>query len=415
MMASAGLGITLPGLDIQFAPQFVYASNPSYPGVTETKNYQAINLGYSHVKLHLGPASIGISTAPFTWGPSIANPLLMSNNHPGFTHAIFESRRPLKTPIGNFEWQYFAGFLDPMQKGYTNLSELLYADGRYVLDTKERRFMNGGMMVYHPRGIKGVSVGVGRVVQEMESEYNLDHKWNLLFKNVARVNDASYTIEQAQDQYAEAFLRWVLPQSHAELYAEWGRNDAFFNYRDAIQQPEHSRGYTFGMRKLFNISANQKNYYQFISEYTRIQQPSTWPVRSAFSWYVHSEVYPGYTQNGQVLGAPIGPGGNAGMIRLSEFKGNIQKAIQFESITHEAEIYEDGGLAFVNPSISKWVDYGFSLFYEKKLQHIFVSTKLAYKRSFNYQWTQPSSASGLGLKNPNDIDSFMLQLVLRYY
>jgi hypothetical protein len=413
MMFSVGLGIKISGLEIQIAPQMVYASNPSYPGISQKPNFQASHWGYSHIKLGVGPASIGISSAPITWGPSVANPLLMSNNHPGFTHAIFESRKPLKTWIGNFEWQYFAGFLDPIQKGYTHLSEIISAvgDGN---DTRERRYMNGGMIVYHPKWIKGVSVGVGRVVQELESAYNKYKTWNLLFKNVARADDKDYFLETAQDQYATAFLRWVLPASHAELYTEWGRNDAFFHLRDFIQQPEHSRGYTFGLRKLFNISADEKNYYQFISEYTRLQQPSTWPVRSAYSWYVHGTVYPGYTQMGQILGAAIGPGGNAGMIRLSQFKGNIQKAIQLETLTHEGDVYEDSGLAFVNPSLSKWVDYGFSLLYEKKYQHVFVSTKLAYKRSFNYQWFQPVTSTGLGLKNPNDIDSYMLQLVLRY-
>lgn len=413
MMASAGIGVQFAMVDIQLAPQYVQATNPNYPGIQQTKNYQAKHWGNSHIKLNLGPLSIGLSTAPMTWGPSIANPLLMSNNHAGFTHGIFQSNRPLHTWIGNFEWQYFAGFLDPMQKGYTALSEIRSAVGDNN-DTRERRYMNGGMIVYHPKWIKGFSVGVGRVVQELESAYNYYHEWNLLFKNVARIDDKDYFLETAQDQYASAFLRWVLPASHAELYTEWGRNDAFFHLRDFVQQPEHSRGYTLGIRKLFNISADQKNYYQFISEYTRIQQPSTWPVRSAYSWYVHGSVYPGYTQNGQILGAPIGPGGNAGMIRISEFKGNTQRAIQLESTTHEADVYEDSGLAYVDPSRAKWVDYGLALMFEKQYKHFFIATKMAYKRGFNYQWSQPSNATGLGLKNPNDLDSFLMQLVLRY-
>ncbi|MFX6027764.1 hypothetical protein ABTE84_20660, partial [Acinetobacter baumannii] len=36
---------------------------------------------------------------------------LMSNNAPGFWHLTFNSRKPLKTPIGDFEWQLIGGKL----------------------------------------------------------------------------------------------------------------------------------------------------------------------------------------------------------------------------------------------------------------------------------------------------------------
>ncbi|WP_404877454.1 capsule assembly Wzi family protein, partial [Klebsiella pneumoniae] len=55
--------------------------------------------------------SVGISSENLWWGPGIYNSLLMSNNAPGFWHLTFNSRKPLKTPIGDFEWQLIGGKL----------------------------------------------------------------------------------------------------------------------------------------------------------------------------------------------------------------------------------------------------------------------------------------------------------------
>ncbi|MFK5143427.1 capsule assembly Wzi family protein, partial [Klebsiella pneumoniae] len=54
---------------------------------------------------------MGISSENLWWGPGIYNSLLMSNNAPGFWHLTFNSRKPLKTPIGDFEWQLIGGKL----------------------------------------------------------------------------------------------------------------------------------------------------------------------------------------------------------------------------------------------------------------------------------------------------------------
>jgi hypothetical protein len=279
------------------------------------------------------------------------------------------------------------------------------------------------MLSYQPKWIKGLSIGLTRVVQEPELLYNLDKQWNLLFSNVARINDASYIVEIQRDQYAAAFLRWVWQPAHAEFYTEWGRNDTYYTMRDFIQQPEHSRAYTYGFRKLFGaeletikpnpVPKTPKYYWQFITEYTRTQQPSTWPVRSAGSWYVRGDM-PGYTQLGQIMGAPIGSGGNYQMMRISKFNGWKQIGFQLESTTHNAEKFEASGLAFTNPSLTKWVDYGFRILYDYPYKHFLFSTTLAATRSFNYNWSQPATATGLGLGNPNDLDSYLLKFAIRF-
>ena len=414
LMATAGVYAKLGPLTIQLQPQWVSASNANFRGTTQTPNYNKTYWGNSSIRLNAGPVSVGISSENITWGPSLMNPLIMSAHAPGFMHLTFNSRKPWRTPIGSFEWQWFATYLEGINPKYNSIAD--YSNG------EPNRYFNGAMISYQPKWIKGLSVGVTRVNQEPRSIYSLDKRWNLLFYNVARINDASFEIESHRDQYAAAFLRWVWPTAHAEFYSEWGRNDAFFTMRDFIQQPEHSRAYTYGFRKLFGSEMEvikntnlktPKHYWQFISEYTRIQQPSTWPVRTAGTWYARGDM-PGYTELGQIMGAPIGSGGNYQMMRISKFDGWKQIGLQIESTTHNAETFEDSDLAFANPSVTKWVDYGFRILLDYPYKRFLFSTTLAAKRSFNYNWSQPATASGLGLGNPNDLDSYLLKFSIRF-
>ena len=415
VMASAGVFAKLGPLTIQLQPQYVSASNNDFRGTKQTPNYQQSSWGNSSIRLNAGPVSIGISSENITWGPSLMNPLLMSAHAPGFLHYTLNSRRPLRTPIGSFEWQWVAGYLDDIATKFNNI-----ADNPYPWPITKRYF-NGAMLSYQPKWIKGLNMGFTRVVQEPESLLKDNKEWNLLFRNVSRatdkpayVNSLVGSVEDNRDQYASLFLRWIFQPAQTEFYTEWGRNDAFFNMRDFIQDPGHSRGYTYGFRKIFKQTKTNE-YWQFISEYTRLQQPSTYPVRTAWTWYVHSPLS-GYDQLGQILGAPIGSGGNSMMFRISKFKGWEQKAIQVESTTQQADRYEEPyyRLTYLNPSTAKWVDFGFRLLYDRPYKKLFISTTLAFKRSYNYNFYQPADATGFGFNNPNDLNSFLFKISFRY-
>jgi hypothetical protein len=268
--------------------------------------------------------------------------------------------------------------------------------------------LNSAIISYQPKWVKGLSLGMSRVVQENEAELDYNKQWFLLLNNVDRASDADFNTEQSRDQYAGFFMRYLLQPSNAEFYIEWGRNDAFYNLRDAIQRLDHTRAYTLGLRKLFRVSADKTKYWQLISEYTRMQQPPSWPLLSGGSWYVHSRATQGYTHLGEILGAPIGQGANAQTFRLSKFNGLQQYGIQLERVTQNGVYFEDN-LAFTDPAKTKWVDFGLRLLADHPFKRFVLSSSIAYKKSFNYQWSQPSDATGLGFNNPNDLNSFLLK------
>jgi hypothetical protein len=322
----------------------------------------------------------------------------MSGHAPGFMHLTFNSRRPLKTPIGSFEWQWIAAYLDPMDKAYQGLAEVSAAT------IPSRRYYNGATIAYQPKWVPGVSMGLTRVVQQPEIILEVFNNWNLIFKNISRANDANEftdyllnSVEGNTDQYASLFMRYLLAPANAEFYMEWGRNDAFYNFRDAIQRLDHSRAYTLGVRKLFNVNEQKTKYWQLISEYTRMQQPPSWPLLSGGSWYVHGGALQGYTHIGEIMGAPIGQGANAQTIRLSKFNGIQQYGLQLERVTQNGVYFEDN-LAFTDPSKTKWVDVGCRVFADHPYKGFVFSSSIAYKRSLNYNWAS------------KDLDSFLFKL-----
>ncbi len=386
LMASTGVYLKLGALSFQIQPQWVNTQNKFF-------------WGNSSIRLNAGAASFGISTENISWGPSVFNPLLMSGHAPGFAHLSFNSRRPLKTPLGNFEWQWVAAYLDPMDPAYQDLADVSAAT------IQSRRYFNGVTLAYQPKWVKGLSVGLTRVVQQPEIILKVFNNWNLIFKNISRVNDPDEftdyllnSVESNTDQYASLFMRYLMQEANAELYMEWGRNDAFYNFRDAIQRLDHSRAYTLGFRKLYNVNSTRTRYWQLISEYTRMQQPPSWPLLSGGSWYVHSGAQQGYTHLGEILGAPIGQGANAQTLRLSKFNGLEQYGIQLDRVTQNGVYFEDN-LAFTDPSKTKWVDFGLRLLADHPFNNFVISSSVAFKKSFNYQWN-----------SNNDLNSFMFKL-----
>ena len=90
-----------------------------------------------------------------------------------------------------------------------------------------------------------------------------------------------------------------------EIYSEYAYNDSKQNLRDLLLDSDHSRAVSIGMQKIF-----KKNNLLFNWEWTQLEQTAGRLVRNAGSWYRHYNVYHGYTNYGEVIGASIGPGSN---------------------------------------------------------------------------------------------------------
>lgn len=413
--ASAGIFAELGILSIQLQPELVHAANPSFRGFSSHHNdstwyyyYKFANdidmpdrfgeqpltrlfPGQSSIRLNYKGLSVGLSSENLWWGPGYRNSLLMSNTAPGFYHLTFNSTRPHKTFLGQFEWQLIAGRLENSGFLPPDTSRQLNGIRLYNPKKESNRYINGLVINWQPKWIHGLHLGFTRSFFQYSDNIQPGLNgylpvFSAFFKGNSR-DENSF----GRDQMLSFFLRWLFPKEQAEIYAEWGRNDHSGNLTDFLQEPEHSRAYTIGLRKLFPLRKNRD--LEFFTEITQTETPSTKLVRALQPWYVHYQVRHGYTHLGQVLGAGIGPGSNSQLVGV-KWVSNLTNTtgITFDRIVRNNDFYYT---AFAGSAEHKthWVDLVLTGSKTWKRNKFVYSTHLALIRSMNYQWKSDYNAA----------------------
>ena len=420
-LISGGIYAEIGPLSIQLKPEHIYAQNLDFDGFPEThypviwsKRYVLWNnidmperfgnsshsstlIGQSSLKLNYKNMSLGFSNENIWWGPSIRNSIMMSNHARGFKHFTFNTIKPIKTILGNFEWQFVTGRLEksgfnPPNTDYTFAGTQLYIPKiNQIGDQNDWRYFQGLTFTYSPKWIDGLSLGFIRWVQMysalLEGKYtwmNGKPSYFPLFSNLFRKNDASFDYEQQTDQAASIFFRWLWKDSKAEIYAEFAYNDAKQNLRDLLLDSDHARAFTIGLQKIFKSKIKDTDF--LVSwEWTKMEQTASRLIRNAGSWYMHSFVHHGYTNYGEVLGAGIGPGSNSQYFSVSKIKKFDKIGISLEIIDQDNDYFY---YAFEDAQDYRryWKDYNLHLNYDKKFNNIWVSANFIYSRSLNYQW-----------------------------
>lgn len=258
------------------------------------------DLGQSSVRLDWKGLAVGVSTEDLWWGPGIANAIIMSDNAAGFPHAFLGTSRSIDVGIGRFEAQWLFGRLTQSQ--WTQR----HPDGVV-------RYLTGAVGVYQPKWLPGLTLGATRVYYFKSPpggpslrDYLLVIQ-SLFKKDLATSSSPSGNDET--DQLASIFARWAFPGSGFEAYVEWARNDHSWDFRDLILAPEHSQAYTLGFQKA--IALKSGGVVRLGGELTHLERSNDVAYRSTPTWYLHREIRDGYTQRGQIIGAGIGPGGDA--------------------------------------------------------------------------------------------------------
>jgi hypothetical protein len=189
------------------------------------------------------------------------------------------------------------------------------------------------------------------------------------------------------------FFRWLWPEEKAEIYFEYGRKDPSGNFRDFLLEPQDSRAYTFGLRKLLPFKGRSDENLLISAEVTQLQQTAVNKVLSVDSWYINKNIRHGYTNRGEVLGAGIGPGGNLQSLDISWLKGLQRIGFQLERYVHNNDYYY---YAFFDSSDWRrhWVDLTAAASTEWNYKNFIFNAKLQCIRSLNYEWylLQPNPA-----------------------
>ena len=444
---SPGIFIKTGPLTIQFKPEHHFSENKEFDGFWEghysaiwAKRYKLWNridmperfgnfshnkttFGQSSIRLNWKSISLGISNENIWWGPSLRNSIMMSNHAEGFRHITFNTLKPIKTFIGNFEWQVITGRLE--SSGFTPpRTDIKHAGTNLYIpkinqrgETDDWRYIQGLIISYSPKWIDGLSFGLIRWVQMYSALVEGRYPWLEgnptyfpAFQNIFRKNDKYENYEAQTDQAAGVFLKWVWKDSKAEIYAEFHHNDSKQNLRDLLLDADHSRAATIGLQKIFNINNDD---FLFNWEWTQMEQTGSRLIRNAGSWYEHGYVFDGYTNKGEVLGSSIGPGSNSHYFSLNRIKKRELIGIGLEIVDNDNDFYHEA-FASARDYRRYWKDINLHLKYNKSFKYFNLSSNLIYIRSLNYQWELDDFATPY-YHPGRDVDNFHLSLKLTYF
>lgn len=399
--------------DVIFARYYDFYNNIDLPARFGTEQYTAVKWGQSSIRLNYKALSFGLSTENLWWGPGIRNSLLMSNTAPGFVHLTLNTIRPIKTPIGSFEGQIIAGKLKnsgfaPLTPDYSFLNTNLY-----VPKPNNWRYLTGFIVTWQPKWIPGLFLGFNQSAQSYGNNLNKLSDYLPLFSSIKKVNAPDNPINRL-DQRASIFMRWLWTKEHAEIYFEWGRNNTTSDFTQSLLSLENSRAYVVGLRKLIPVK-NAKNEGVMIGiEVAQLQQNSINNIKNlGNSWYMSKNIRHGYTNNGEVLGAGIGPGGNLQSLSVDWLKGMNRIGLQLERYVHNNDLYY---YIFHDSSdySRHWVDMSVGTSGEWNYKNFIFNAKISAIKSFDYQWYLKGNGGDHTFSNQTSVFNLHVQSGVMY-
>ena len=388
---SAGIEARFKNVLVRLKPEYTWAFNQSFPtfpsdhyniiwkyhyiwlnSIDAPERFDGAPLkklfaGQSRIQYAYKGMALGLSTENLWWGPGRFNSLVMTNNAPGFLHYTFHSDKPFKSPIGTWEWQFVLGgklrnsSTLPEQRNRTYNGEFLYSPK----DSTSKRIFSGGIITWQPKWLPGLFIGTDGA--------------SIKYKGGAG----------STANMGSIFARYLLPEEKAEMYFQYGRSDKFASAWNLLQDTI-PRGYLAGVRKMFSLnkkSSKKPSYLQLGIEITQLQTPNLSLILQAKSWYTNNAIRQGFTHEGQVLGAPIGPGSNSQRLELSWIRGDAKVGIELERWLHNADFYYNYNYNTGSLDYNKqWVDLSASLVWNIPVKQWMFFGQFSFVRSINYNW-----------------------------
>jgi hypothetical protein len=351
--------------------------------------FSKFSLGQSSLRYQDDNFSFGVSTENIWWGPALHNSLVMSNNATNFPYITFNTVKPLKTKIGSFEGQIIYGNLENPQYEHPDHERMktIWLAGIAKKDTSDRSIA-GFVATWSPKWVKNFYMGLASSTSAYRNSVNRKAVSFPFFTSYKPIKLGSF------------FLRYNMPKDNAEIYFEFGRADKMatpFNIiKDSIPM-----GYTAGIRKFMPIF-HGKSHFFIGMEITRLELPDprlVFTPNSPFglpltnSWYTASDITQGYTNNGQVIGAWIGPGSNSQTIQFGWMKASKKIIITGQRVQHNNDFYYYNYLTndlrsnYQNPN-KHWADVSATAQFQYNIRNILLSAAWSYTSLINYRWVK---------------------------
>lgn len=264
--------------------------------------FATIGPGQSYVRADVFNLGLGFSTENLWLGPGIRNSLLMTDTAPGVPRAFVGTTRPADVWVGKLELLAFWGWLDRT---------------RYFTESGHP-LLTGLALTFEPRWVPGLYVGAARVF--VQAGTGLRVRDYFAFLQGPWKNQIAYWSPSGDNpldnQLGALWFRWVFPASALEIFGEWGKEDySGSTVNQFLQDPSWTQAWLLGLQRLFRAGSGWLRVQVEATHLQEVRGPSN-P-----SWYTHGSDL-GYTNAGQLLGAGIGPGGDAQTLAIDWMTGS---------------------------------------------------------------------------------------------
>jgi hypothetical protein len=371
LAASAGFRAIRRRVDVRFAPLVFSTENRQFPTLASgriagsqfsspfhsgtisadlplrfgNERYTRIDPGESHVQVSLGKSIVGVSTESQWWGPGIRNALILSDNAAGIPRLFARTARPITTRIGELAGYWFIG-------GLTESPYFDY-DGRNDL-----RSASAAIVTLRLRADTGLTLGAARmVVAETRLSGIISRVGDVLF-DWSRA-PSSGPVNRRSDQMYSLFGRWVIPEAGLSTHVEWAKLDLPASLRSILVEPQRRQGFTVGLEWANQIDS--ATTLRFQGELTTLEQTPATPGGLLPEFYASHTVPQGFTQEGQVIGAAIGPGSSSQYFGLDLFRAHLSYSLNVGRIRWEDGAFYrafPGGLAHFAHDVSVFAGAG---------------------------------------------------------
>lgn len=394
---------------------YEYMNRIDMPERFGTGSYNKLLPGQSSIRFNPGNFSFGLSTENLWWGPSRRNSLILSNNAQGFLHFTANTLKPIESPIGHFEGQMIAGFLN--NSGFLPPHPDYRLQNNPVLIPKrelDNRYLSGIILSYQPKWVPGLFLGYSATNHLYRNDMETWGDYVPFFNGQKGPPNVFNPIRNKRQQFSSGFFRWIAPEGHFEFYGEYGTNGNSRRFSDFLITPERNRGFTFGFSNLMPLK-KPGQFLQISAEMTQTGQTIRESIRNLDTWYIHDYVRHGYTHNGQVLGVGYGPASNVNWIEIGWVKDFNRIAFHFERIVYNNDFY------YFRYELSKdwrnkYVDLVPSLVADWRFGNLLVHGNFQYVNTLNYMWyleNQPDQYFIPGLDRKNIVATVGLSYILK--
>lgn len=403
-LVSTGIYLRSGKFSVQLKPEFVFAHNPRFETFpTEhfdyywSKYYRLLNTidmperfgtsvytrlfpGQSSFLFHTGSLSMGISTENRWWGPGRFNSLVMSNQAPGLPHLIVKTQKPIQTSIGTFEGQWMTGIIQGSNIAPPDTLRYFNGTRLYAPKLKDAtRYLSAITINWQPIWVNGLTLGFATAAYRYKNDAGLLDLQPIHYIRSKSEKNGNKAV------LGSLFARYVMPRERAEFYMEFGRSDKAPHLINLLSDQAYPRAYVAGFRKLFPIRKHTNRFIEFATEFTQTQLPTSELIQQGISWYTHPTIRHGFTHEGQVLGAGIGPGSNSQLLDISWVEGFKKIGIRFERLVHKADFFYDA-FPITQDYTRKWIDVSTTFHADWQWDRLLLSSKLGVIRSLNYQF-----------------------------